>query len=66
MIFLLNILAYPIDILYGYKINLLLLLLAEVFKLSIFDDYYYWKQKLESYSFYNYIKIISCIKYNIR
>lgn len=33
---------------------------------SIFDDYFYWGKKLESYFFYDYIMIISCVKYNIR
>lgn len=33
---------------------------------SIFDNYYYWGKKLELYFFYNYIKIISRIKYNTR
>lgn len=32
----------------------------------IFDNYYYWKKKLESYFFYDYIKIIFCMKYSIR
>ncbi len=32
----------------------------------VFDDYHYRGEKLESYSFYNYIKTISRIKYIAR
>lgn len=33
---------------------------------SVFHDYYYWRKKLKSYSFYDYINVISCVKYNTR
>lgn len=33
---------------------------------SIFDNYSYWGKKFESYSFYDYKKIISYMKYSIR
>lgn len=33
---------------------------------SVFDDYYYRRKKLESYFFYNYMKVISHIKYSAR
>lgn len=34
--------------------------------ISIFNDYYYWRKELESYSFYDYIKVIFYVKYNTR
>lgn len=33
---------------------------------SVFDDYYYQGKELESYFFYNYMKVISHIKYSAR
>lgn len=32
----------------------------------IFDNYYYWEKELELYFFYDYMKIISCMKYSTR
>ncbi len=32
----------------------------------ILDNYHYWGEEVESYSFYDYIKTISCVKYSAR
>lgn len=34
--------------------------------ISIFDNYYSWEKKFESYFFYDYIKVIFYVKYSIR
>lgn len=39
---------------------------STIIPIFVFDNYYYQEKELQSYFFYDYMKVISCVKYNTR
>lgn len=46
--------------------NLIFLNTSIIISASIFDDYFYQKNELKFFFFYNYLKIIFWVKYSIK